>query len=173
MSNGPAIVIDVTREDWPGGPRTLTPLDPNREPNRQTFWFGAELAPGGNQVWFRITLEAVHRMEEKTPDARGNRLVDALLTWRSDAQTTGWRISTASRSTSQMTGIRESGAAVHDSLAGIAPIGTAVGRPSTTARRLVDASVSANTRRAYAGALSQLDQDRDPARRLRQAGGSS
>ena len=85
MSNGPAIVIDVTREDWPGGPRTLTPLDPNREPNRQTFWFGAELAPGGNQVWFRITLEAVHRMEEKTPDARGNRLVDALLAWRSDA----------------------------------------------------------------------------------------
>ena len=51
---GPAIVIDVTREDWPGGgPRTLTPLDPNREPNRQTFWFGAELAPDDNEVWFR------------------------------------------------------------------------------------------------------------------------
>ena len=46
MSNGPAIVIEGTREDWPGGPRTLTPLDPAREPNRQTFWFGAELAPG-------------------------------------------------------------------------------------------------------------------------------
>ena len=37
-----------------------------------------------------------------------------------------------------------------DSLAVIAPTGTAVGRPTATARRLVDASVSANTRRAYA-----------------------
>ena len=24
---------------------------PYGEPNRQTFWFGAELAPAGNQVW--------------------------------------------------------------------------------------------------------------------------
>ena len=56
-----------------------------------------------------------------------------------------------------MTGIRESGAAMHDSLAGIAPTGTAVGRPSATACRLVNASVSDNTHRAYAGALSQLD----------------
>ena len=30
-------------------------------------------------------------------------------------------------------------------------------RARATARRLVDASVSANTRRAYAGALGQLD----------------
>ena len=44
-----------------------------------------------------------------------------------------------------------------DSLARIAPAETAIGRPSATARRLVDASVSANTRRAYAGALGQLD----------------
>ena len=44
-----------------------------------------------------------------------------------------------------------------DSLAQIAPAGTAVGRPTATARRLVDASVSTNTRRAYAGALSRLD----------------
>ena len=84
MSNGPAIVIDVTREDWPGGPRTLTRLDPNREPNWLTFWFGAELAPAGNQVWFRITGEAIERMQEETPGARGNRLVDALLAWLSD-----------------------------------------------------------------------------------------
>ena len=84
MSNGPAIVIDVTREDWPGGPRTLTPLDPNEEPNRQTIWFGAELAPGGSQMWFRITLEAVHRIQKKTPGARGKRLIDALLAWLSD-----------------------------------------------------------------------------------------
>ena len=44
-----------------------------------------------------------------------------------------------------------------DSLAQIAPADTAIGRPTATARRLVDASVSANTRRAYAGALGQLD----------------
>ena len=46
---------------------------------------------------------------------------------------------------------------VNDSLAQIAPAETAIGRPSATSRRLVDASVSDNTRRAYAGALGQLD----------------
>ena len=46
---------------------------------------------------------------------------------------------------------------VKDSRAVIAPTGTAVGRPTSTARRLVDASVSANTRSAYAGALGRLD----------------
>ena len=51
MPNGPAIVIKGTYEDWPDVPRKLTALDPDREPNRQTFWFGAELAPAGNQVW--------------------------------------------------------------------------------------------------------------------------
>ena len=45
----------------------------------------------------------------------------------------------------------------NDSLAVIAPTETAIGPPSTTARRLVDASVSANTRQAYAGALGRLD----------------
>ena len=86
MTNGPAIVIRGTREDWPGGPRTLRPLDPNREPNRQTFWFGAELDPGNEQVWLRITLEAVHRMQEETPGALGNRLVDALLAWLGETE---------------------------------------------------------------------------------------
>ncbi|MCY4600072.1 MAG: hypothetical protein OXF27_09150 [Acidobacteria bacterium] len=86
MSNGPAIVIEGTREDWLQGPRTLTRLDPNPEPNRQTCWFGAELAPGDYQVWFRITTEAVHRMQEQTPAGRGNRLVDALLAWLSDGR---------------------------------------------------------------------------------------
>ena len=37
------------------------------------------------------------------------------------------------------------------------PDETAIGRPTSTARRLVNASVSDNTRRAYAGALGQLD----------------
>ena len=44
-----------------------------------------------------------------------------------------------------------------DSLAQITPAETAIGRPMATARRLVDASVSTNTRRAYTGALGQLD----------------
>ena len=44
-----------------------------------------------------------------------------------------------------------------DSLARIAPSETMIGPPSTTARRLVNASLSDNTRRAYAGALGQLD----------------
>ena len=76
-----AIVIEGRREDWPGGARTLTPRDPTREPNG-TFWFGAELDPdGGNQVWFRIAEEAIGRMPEKTPAARGGHLVDALIVW--------------------------------------------------------------------------------------------
>ena len=48
-----------------------------------------------------------------------------------------------------------------DSLAAIVSAETAVGRPSATARRLVNASLSDNTRRAYAGALGQLDAWRD------------
>ena len=44
-----------------------------------------------------------------------------------------------------------------DSLAQIAPAETAIGRPGATARRLVDASVSTNTSRAYAGDLRRLD----------------
>ena len=64
---GPEIVIAGTREDWPGGPRTLTPREPTREANGRILWFGAELDPDGSQVWFRITAEAVGRMREKTP----------------------------------------------------------------------------------------------------------
>ena len=37
------------------------------------------------------------------------------------------------------------------------PEEAAIGRPTQTARRLVEASVSPNTRRAYAGALRRLD----------------
>ena len=46
---------------------------------------------------------------------------------------------------------------VKDSLAVIAPSEMALGRPTAPARLLVNASVSANTHRAYAGALGQLD----------------
>ncbi len=75
------IVLAGTREDWPGGARTLTPRPPSREPNGRTLWFGAELDPDGSQVWFRITVETVRRMQERTPGARGDRLIDALLAW--------------------------------------------------------------------------------------------
>ena len=44
-----------------------------------------------------------------------------------------------------------------DSLAANASAPAALGRPTATARRLVNASVSDNTRRAYGGALGQLD----------------
>ena len=81
MTDEPQIVIAGTRTDWPGGPRTLTPRDAYLEPNRRTFWFGADLAPDGSQVWFRIASDAVRRMPEPTPGARGDRLIDALLVW--------------------------------------------------------------------------------------------
>ena len=46
---------------------------------------------------------------------------------------------------------------VKDYLVVIAPSETSIGHSSVTARRLVNASLSDNTRRAYAGALGQLD----------------
>ena len=87
--DGPQIVIKGRREDWPDGARMLTPREPGREPNRQTFWFGAELDPDGSQVWFRITSEAVRRMREGDAVARGERLVDALLAWLTPARRLG------------------------------------------------------------------------------------
>ena len=81
MTDLPEITIEGKRTDWPGGARTLLPRDPSREPNGQTFWFGAEIDPDGCQVWFRITSEALRRMREETPRARGTRLIDALLAW--------------------------------------------------------------------------------------------
>ena len=46
---------------------------------------------------------------------------------------------------------------VNDLPARIDPEEAEIGRPTPTARRLVEASVSQNTRRAYAGALRRLD----------------
>ena len=46
---------------------------------------------------------------------------------------------------------------MNDSPARTDPAEAAIGRPTQTARRLVEASVSPNTRRAYAGALRCLD----------------
>ena len=63
--DGLAIIIEGRRGDWPGGTRTLTPRAPGREPNG-TFWFGAELNPDGDQVWFRIAAEDIGRMPAET-----------------------------------------------------------------------------------------------------------
>ena len=79
--DGSTIVIEGSRGDWPGGVRTLTPRESFLEHNGQTFWFGADLDPDGSQVWFRISSDAVRRMSERTPTARGDRLIDALLGW--------------------------------------------------------------------------------------------
>ena len=49
--DGLAIIIEGKCEDWPGGPRTLTPRASGREPNGRTLWYGAELNPDGRQVW--------------------------------------------------------------------------------------------------------------------------
>ena len=46
---------------------------------------------------------------------------------------------------------------MNDSPARTDPETAAIGRPTRTARRLVEASVSPNTRRASAGALRRLD----------------
>ena len=75
-----AILIAGRRDDWPGGSRTLTPRKATREPNG-ALWFGAELDGSDAQVWFRIDEESIGRLPDKTPEARGRRLVDALLTW--------------------------------------------------------------------------------------------
>ena len=75
-----AIVIAGRRGDWPGGPRTLTPRESTREPSG-TLWFGAELDPDGDQVWFRITAASVGRMREKT----------AAATASSTPSSPGWR----------------------------------------------------------------------------------
>ena len=84
MSNGPEIVINGECPAWPSGPQTLTELPADRERERAVFWFGFRLTPDGNEVMFRITSEAIARMPEDTPRARGNRLVAALLTWLGD-----------------------------------------------------------------------------------------
>ena len=66
MSNGqaivPAIVIDVTHEDWPSGRQRFRPLDPG--PRRawpdDTMCFRTRLDPGNNEVRFQISAAAIH-----------------------------------------------------------------------------------------------------------------
>ena len=60
---------------------------------------------------------------------------------------------------------------MNDLPARIDPEEAAIGRPTPTARRLVEASVSPNTRRAYAGALRRLDAWLDGRERRRRGAG--
>ena len=79
LASEQAIVIEGTGEDWPDG-RTLRPRKATREPNG-TLWFGADLDPAGDQVWFRIAEEAIRRMPDAPPAGRGRRLLNALRVW--------------------------------------------------------------------------------------------
>ena len=80
-TDGPKIVIEGQCAVWPGEPQILTALPPDREKDEAVFWFGTRAEPGGNDVWFRITSEAVRRMREKTAALRGARLVALLMAW--------------------------------------------------------------------------------------------
>ena len=42
---------------------------------------GAELDPEGDQVWFHIEEESIRRMPDRTPEARGRRLLEGLHVW--------------------------------------------------------------------------------------------
>ena len=81
MTNGQAVVIEGKCHFWPGGPQTLTALPADRERDRAACWFGARADPDGNEMWFRLTLEAIYRMRENTPARRGARLVERLIRW--------------------------------------------------------------------------------------------
>ena len=45
---------------------------------QRNLWFGADIDPEGDQVWFRIAEDAIYRMADSTPPARDRRLLDAL-----------------------------------------------------------------------------------------------
>ena len=67
--DGPKIVIEGTREDWPGGPRTLTPRGPQPGPQPADLLVRrAEIDPDDSQVWFRIASEAGRRMGSRHPE---------------------------------------------------------------------------------------------------------
>ena len=152
-----AIVIGGAREDWPGGPQTLTPREPTREPNG-TLWFGAELDPAGGQVWFRIAEEAIGRMPAETPAGprpplgrRPHRVDHAGSLARARHQPLRGAGLGGRRHVDRTPAVVKM-----DPPAATRPAAALEG-PAPSARRLVEASVSANTRRAYAGALRRLD----------------
>ena len=102
LASEQAIVIAGTGEDWPDG-RTLTPRKPTHEPNG-TLWFGADLDPEGDQVWFWMEEEAIRRMPDATPEARGAAWTRSTSGSRRTARSSAG--STLSRSASPRTATR-------------------------------------------------------------------
>ena len=87
MSNETAIFIPKgpCTAPWRGDYRTLKPLSADKDSNHGAFLCGVRVEPGDNNVWFRITSEAVRRMRENTPELRGARLVECLITWYNES----------------------------------------------------------------------------------------
>ena len=83
MTNGLPIIIRVGACTvwWRGGYQTVTWLPPDLDPYKDMWEFGVRVDPGGKDVWFRITSEAISRMRENTPERRGARLVACLINW--------------------------------------------------------------------------------------------
>ena len=68
-----------TREDWPGGAKTLTArLYPGTE---RDLLVRCRARPRRRPCLVRVAEEAIDRMPEKTLRAGGARLVDALIVW--------------------------------------------------------------------------------------------
>ena len=77
----PAIRSVQERVVSPGGGEDPDRAGPHPGTRTGPSGSGPSSAPTANQVWFRIAEEAIGRMPEKTPRARGARLVDALIVW--------------------------------------------------------------------------------------------
>ena len=95
-------------------------------------------------------------MPAETPADRGRRLVDALIVWiMPDHQLEPGevRVSEARRHVARTA----AGVKMDTTLAPTRPAAAGLERPAPTARRLAEASISPNTRRAYSGALRRLD----------------
>ena len=144
---------------------------PSREPNGRTCWFGAELDPDGDQVWFRLDDAAIARMPEKTPAAprraphrRPHRLDHAGPSARARHQPLRGAGLGRRRDMDRTPAVMKM-----DPPVPTRPAAVALESPAPAAR-LVEASVSPNTRRAYLrGAAAPRRLARGPASRRRDA----
>ena len=103
-----------------------------------------------------VDEDAVGGMPAETPADRGRRLVDALIVWiMPDHQLEPGevRVSEARRHVARTA----AGVKMDTTLAPTCPAAAGLERPASTARRLAEASISPDTRRAYSGALRRLD----------------
>ena len=74
--DGPTIAIEGTREDWPRRRSNPDAARPQPRTERADLLVRRRARPGRHPA-----VEAVRRMREQTPVARGDRLVDVLLAW--------------------------------------------------------------------------------------------